>query len=744
MKKTKKITILFSIIASIFLISNFVYAEPEKVYFGVDPDFPPFSYLANELPQGYEIDLLQQIFKPGDYNLILKYGESWDSLYKQLKDTKIDMGGGVVKTPQRETEVLFSDNIYTRYYGVFTNNDMAKLDITDLTKYRIGVVKGYYSEIILRDELKSKNYEVYDTYEKMIKALENKEIDALIEATEVVKYHLEKQNLLGKIVLQQDGLFPKEVYFCISKNKPELVNYINKRLKEIKATGDYEIIYIKNFSSHSKVYYDLQNANFTKIIIGIILLAIVILIFIKIYINRLKKKIIESHKKIVESEEIAKLNSELERLVYERTAQLEESNMELEESNSELEESNTYLEKEILERRKIEEDLIKAKENADTANQAKSRFLANMSHEIRTPINGIMGMTELALMTKLTSDQTYYLNLVKKATNSLLRIINDILDYSKIEADKIEINNNSYNIRELVNEVMILFDISLKQKGLSRNIFVEENIPVNLIGDSLRLRQILSNLISNAVKFTHEGEISVYVKELEDINDKIKLQFDIKDTGIGISSENKEEIFERFKQLDETYTKKYQGTGLGLAISKKLVELMGGKIWVESEQENGSTFSFTYVCKFETPKSVLDSNEVIENNRIEVEKPKHKVVLVVEDDEASQAYMLGLLAKKDIHVMTAENGEEALKILEKEKFDMIFMDVQMPILDGLSATRIIRENEKKTGRYVTIVGVTAYAFEGDKEKCLDAGMDDYISKPVNIDEFYKKLDVWIW
>jgi signal transduction histidine kinase/DNA-binding NarL/FixJ family response regulator len=446
--------------------------------------------------------------------------------------------------------------------------------------------------------------------------------------------------------------------------------------------------------------------------------------------------------------------------------------------------------RDITQRKEMEVALRASKEAAEEANRAKSEFLANMSHELRTPMNGVIGMSRLLLETDLSAEQQDLAETAKTSAESLLTILNDILDFSKIEARKLELDSLPFALRETLDGVLKTFAFHAKEKGIDLRCTVTSETPDALIGDSGRIRQILINLVGNALKFTEYGEVTVEVQspkfkvqeeqELQTLNlepetlNSHLVHFIVRDTGIGIPLEKQQTIFDAFAQADGSTTRKYGGTGLGLTICHKLTEMMGGEIWVESEVGKGSAFHFTVRLEVQplTVEPVETSPETeayVAKMMAARESLRGKRVLLAEDNAVNQKLVVRLLQKLDCDIVVAKNGREALIAVEhQDPFDVVLMDCQMPEMDGFAATAAIRRREAQgrlaqsalkgkapspdssglpshsslTPLRIPIIAMTANAMKGDRERCLAAGMDDYMTKPIKPAELQTTLARW--
>ncbi len=386
----------------------------------------------------------------------------------------------------------------------------------------------------------------------------------------------------------------------------------------------------------------------------------------------------------------------------------------------------------------LEAELLEAKEKAETANVAKGHFLSNISHEIRTPLNGILGFIQVLQNTQFTPEQKEYMDLITSAGKTLMKIVNDILDFSKMESGTLDLVVTDFNPRFLIEDIVKTFSSGTLNPNVDLRMRVSDRIPTILYGDMMRLRQILINLVQNGLKFTETGYVEITADVYNQNEDDIRLLFSIKDTGIGIDPMKQRDIFDNFMQADPNLTRKYGGTGLGLSIVKKLVSLMGGFIWVESEPNKGSSFFIILGFKTRALDRPMFENK-LEEAPVDQEPLPKLNILLVEDEPINQLVTRKQLERWNLDVSLAVTGKEALDMMLNKEFDCILMDVQMPEMDGMTATQLIREREKDTDKHVPIIAFTASAMSGDRERFLASGMDEYIAKPIDIDQLYMLL-----
>ena len=663
-------------------------ANGDSIRYAPNPHWPPGDYVEDGEHKGIVSDYVRLFEQKLGVRFKRVYFDNWENLYRAMMTGGLDLVGACQQTEERQKALVFTEVFLKTRLVVLTRTEWPHLDsLDDLDLMSVAGIEGYTSLDFVRDQFPGARIVLCDDDLTVLLKVSAGAADAA-----VVDY-MEASYLIGKYGITNlkynvEFNIHWDLRFAVNKEKAPLRSILDKALATID-DGERRAIYNKWVTinlEHSPGFFErnLKAVIFFFALILSILGAVVV------------------------------FNRSLRRQVAARTKELREN----------------------------ERILKDAKSAAETANRVKSEFLANMSHEIRTPLNGIMGMLQLVATTPLNEEQDEYVRTAIQSSNRLTRLLTDILDISRIEANRIEIVREPFDLRDVIDSIAQLFGPSAREKRLDFRVRIHPGIPERLLGDAPRLQQVLSNLVGNALKFTPEGSVELDARLLPVSREgECRVLFSVADTGIGIGDQALSTLFTPFTQIDTGFSRRCQGAGLGLAITKRLTALMGGDIAVDSGEGAGTTV-YVSIAFGLGPRSAAGSESDIADASPS-EAPGTVIplrVLIVENDEVNRMTAEKVIQRFGHRVVTARNGQEALDALRGNPFDLILMDVQMPVMDGVEATRRIREGEAGPEHQgIPIIAMTAYAMVGDREKFLAAGMDDYLAKPVDIESFRETL-----
>ena len=642
-------------------------SEHKDIRLGIDPTYPPFEFLdATKVYSGVSSDYVRHLEKRLDVHMAPISGLSWAGVMEKSRAGEIDVVPCVTKTPELSKFLLFTKPYASFAMVIVTRQDAPFVSgVGDFADDRIGVIKGYASQEILERDHPTRKFYLAENLEEGLNALSRGKLDAFVDNIAAINYTTQKLGLSNlKVAMATPYSF--DLALAVRKDWATLAGILDKAVDEIPESTKAEI---NNRWINVRFQRQVDWTLILKIVIPIVLVGgFLVLTFLG---------------------------------------------------------WNRRLRNEVTKRKEAEEQLRGAKQIAEEATRMKSDFLANMSHEIRTPMNAVIGMAYLALQTDLTAKQEDYLKKIQRSTHLLLGIVDDILDVSKIEAGKLQMESVDFSLEEVLDNVSTVVGMKAHEKELEFLLDNAQDVPTTLVGDPLRLGQVLSNLCNNAVKFTDKGEVVVSTRVVERGEQEVTLRFSVRDTGVGLTAEQKGKLFQAFSQADSSTTRKYGGTGLGLTISKRLVNMMKGEIWVESEPDKGSEFIFTatFGLTGKVPGRRLEPAVDLRGMR----------VLVVDDNASSREILQTLLESMSFEVSVAASAQEGIAELEREAkirpHKLVVMDWKMPGMDGIKASAVIRHHPG-IPQIPKIIIVTAYSREEVMQRSEDVGVDGFLLKPV--------------